>query len=192
MDRPANSSGDEIAAGSWSGGIGMKNDRVTNLAADDTTTIRVSPMGAVLCGFHRIARMGMGEILYAGADAAGRSNLSGLSSSGRGVRCWGGIKKTKVKHMGPREYDCEDMPGGNGPPIEAASVYHDDLLKMLAIADDGPVVLSPSGKAAIRWALSMLNVLGDQIAVETGLPIPVVLERASKTVEQSEEFNWPA
>jgi hypothetical protein len=113
-------------------------------------------MGALLCGFHRAARMGMVEILYAGANTAGCADLVEIGS-GRGVRCWGGIKKTKVKHMGPREYDCEDMPGGNGPPIEAAGVYHDDLLKMLAIADDGPVVLSPSGKAAIRWALSMLN-----------------------------------
>ena len=66
------------------------------------------------------------------------------------------------------------------------SVHHDNLLKMLVSADSGPVVLSPSGKQALRWALSMINVLGDQIADQTGLPIPVVLERASKIVEQDE------
>jgi hypothetical protein len=102
-----------------------------------------------------------------------------------------GASKNIGEIMGPREYDCEDMPGGNGPPIEAASRYHDDLLKMLTIADDGPVVMSARGKAAIRWAVSMLNVLGDKIANDTGLPIPVVLDRASKVVEHSEEFNWP-
>jgi hypothetical protein len=58
-----------------SSGIGMKNDRVTNLAADDTTTMRISPMGALLCRCNRAARMGMVEILYAGADAAGCADL---------------------------------------------------------------------------------------------------------------------
>ena len=66
------------------------------------------------------------------------------------------------------------------------SVHHDNLLKMLVTADSGPVVLSQSGKQALRWALGMLNVLGDQVADQTGLPIPVVLERASKIVEQDE------
>jgi hypothetical protein len=64
----------------------VENDRVTNLAADDTTTIRISPMGALLCGFNRPARMGMVEILYAGADAAGCADLVEIGS-GRGVRC---------------------------------------------------------------------------------------------------------
>ena len=72
------------------------------------------------------------------------------------------------------------------------SVHYQNLLKMLTIADDGPVVLSPSGKRAIRWAVSMINTLGDAVADQSGLPIPVVLDRVSKIVEQSEGFNWPA
>jgi len=72
------------------------------------------------------------------------------------------------------------------------SVHHTNLLKMLAIADDGPVVLSPSGKAALRWALSMINALGEEVADQSGLPIPEVLQRVSNIVEQSEEFNWSA
>jgi hypothetical protein len=72
------------------------------------------------------------------------------------------------------------------------SVHHQNLLKMLAVADDGPVVLSPSGKTAIRWAVSMINTLGDEVADQSGLPIPEVLQRVSNIVEQSEEFNWSA
>lgn len=63
---------------------------------------------------------------------------------------------------------------------------------MLTIADDGPVVLSPAGKRALRWAVSMIDVLGDEVADQSGLPIPDVLDRVSKIVEQSEEFNWSA
>jgi hypothetical protein len=85
---------------------------------------------------------------------------------------------------------CSQYPSPEVKAVTGRSVHHDHLLKMLAIADDGPVVLSPAGKTALRWGLSMLNVLGDQIADHTGLPIPVVLDRASQVVEQSEEFKW--
>jgi len=70
------------------------------------------------------------------------------------------------------------------------SVHYTNLLKMLTIADDGPVTLSLSGKKALRWALSMINALGEEVADQSGLPIPKVLQRVSNIVEQSEEFNW--
>jgi len=50
------------------------------------------------------------------------------------------------------------------------SVHHDNLLKMLATANNGPVVLSQSGQQALRWALSMINALGDEVADQSGLP----------------------
>ena len=68
------------------------------------------------------------------------------------------------------------------------NVHYDNLRRMLAIADEGPVVLSQSGTRAIRWALSMINVLGDEVADQSGLPIPVVLKRIAGVVETSRDF----
>jgi hypothetical protein len=89
-----------------------------------------------------------------------------------------GISATRLQHF--------VMPFGRN----AMSVNHTNLLKMLTITDDGPVVLSPSGKRALRWAVSMINALGEEVADQSGLPIPEVLQRVSNIVEQSEEFNW--
>lgn len=70
------------------------------------------------------------------------------------------------------------------------NVHYANLLKMLTIADDGPVVLSPAGKRALRWAVSMINVLGDEVADQSGLPIPEVLQRVAVVVEASEEWHY--
>ena len=73
------------------------------------------------------------------------------------------------------------------------SAHYVNLLQiMLRVAADEPVFLSSEEQTAVRWALSMINVLGDEVADQSGLPIPDVLDRVSKIVEQSEEFNWSA
>jgi hypothetical protein len=73
------------------------------------------------------------------------------------------------------------------------SVHHTNLLKIiLTVAADEPVYLSPEEQKAVRWALSMINALGEEVADQSGLPIPEVLQRVSDIVEQSEEFNWSA
>jgi len=72
------------------------------------------------------------------------------------------------------------------------SVHYANLQKMLAIVGDGPVVLHPSVKQAVRWALSMINALGDEVADQSGLPIPEVMRRVSEVVEKSEEFQRSA
>ncbi len=69
------------------------------------------------------------------------------------------------------------------------NVHYANLLKMLTNVD-GPIVLTPSGKMALRWAISMINVLGNKAADQCGLPIPEVLARAAATVEASEEWHY--
>ena len=70
------------------------------------------------------------------------------------------------------------------------NVNYANLLKMLTVANDGPVVMSPSGKRALLWAVSMINALGDEIADQSGLPIPEVLRRVAGGVEASEEWHY--
>jgi hypothetical protein len=53
----------------------------------------------------------------------------------------------------------------------------------------GPIVLSPAGKNAIRWAIGMINTMGDALATESGKTIPDEIRKASEIVEASEEWR---
>jgi hypothetical protein len=59
------------------------------------------------------------------------------------------------------------------------NLHYELLVKMLTNADG--VFLTPSARIAIRWAISMIDVLGDEI--------PEVLASAAATVEASEEWR---
>jgi hypothetical protein len=68
--------------------------------------------------------------------------------------------------------------------------HYANLQRMLTNTD-GPIVLSPAGKNAIRWAISMINTMGDAMATESGKTIPDEIQKASEIVEASEEWQWP-
>jgi hypothetical protein len=54
----------------------------------------------------------------------------------------------------------------------------------------GPIVLSPAGKNAIRWAIGMISTMGDALATESGKTIADEIRKASEIVEASEEWRW--
>jgi len=65
--------------------------------------------------------------------------------------------------------------------------HYELLTKMLTNADG--VLLTPSARMAIRWAISMIDVLGDEMADQSGLPIPEVLANAAAAVKASKEWR---